>query len=120
MKYHLMLNYLISGSISFTVSVIINYILSVKYVFCSGHRTSSKKELIIFTLLSFLGLLINQIFMWYFVEYINLCYSISKIYAGLIVSVYNFISRKFFLESPMNFFLLQNLFHISKSKPAFH
>lgn len=114
------MNYLISGSISFIVSVIINYILSIRYVFCSDHRISFKKELITFTLLSLFGLFINEIFMWFFVEHINLCYSLSKIYAGLLVSIYNFISRKIFLESHINFSCLRNLFHIFKNKPAFH
>ncbi len=44
------------------------------------------------------GLLLNQIMMYVFVDYMNAYYMYAKIIATAIVMVYNFISRKLVLE----------------------
>lgn len=92
------INYLISSGISFSVSVIINYILSTKFVFQTKQDTNKMKEFIIFVILSMVGLLINQIIMWFTVEKASIYYMLGKIIATAIVMVYNFITRKIFLE----------------------
>ncbi len=92
------INYLISSGISFSVSVIINYILSTKFVFQTKQDTNKMKEFIVFVILSLVGLLINQIIMWFTVEKVSIYYMIGKIIATAIVMVYNFITRKIFLE----------------------
>ena len=88
------IHYLISGMISFTASVIYNYILSVKWVF----DAKKAQEFIVFIVLSVIGLGINQLFMWLFVDMMHIYYMLSKIIATVIVMVYNFITRKIFLE----------------------
>ncbi len=87
-------NYLISASISFSCSVVINYILSIKYVFDVKENTNKIKELFIFICLSAVGLGINQVIMWLGVEKLILNYMFVKIGATGIVMVYNFITRK--------------------------
>jgi putative flippase GtrA len=49
-------------------------------------------------LLSVIGLGINQLIMWVLVDKAGIFYMISKIAATIVVSVYNFITRKIFLE----------------------
>jgi putative flippase GtrA len=92
------INYLISSAISFTVSVIVNYLLSMKFVFEVRKRDNRAKEFILFVFLSIIGLGINQLVMWVCVEKIGIIYQISKIGATAIVMVYNFISRKLIME----------------------
>ena len=92
------INYLISSGISFTVSVIVNYILSMQFVFETEKDDSAMKKFIIFVVLSVIGLIINQILMWILVDKIGIFYMISKIGATVIVMVYNFITRKLILE----------------------
>ena len=92
------INYLISSGISFTVSVIVNYILSMQFVFETEKDDSAMKKFIIFVVLSVIGLIINQILMWFLVDKIGIFYMISKIGATVIVMVYNFITRKLILE----------------------
>ena len=92
------INYLISSGISFTVSVIVNYILSMRFVFETEKNDSAMKKFIIFVVLSVVGLIINQILMWILVDKIGIFYMISKIGATFIVMVYNFITRKLILE----------------------
>lgn len=92
------IHYLISGMISFTASVIYNYILSVKWVFDAKKDANKTQEFIVFIVLSVIGLGINQLFMWLFVDMMHIYYMLSKIIATVIVMVYNFITRKIFLE----------------------
>ena len=84
---------LIGSVAGFTVSVIANYILSFKFVF------------------SLIGMLLNSFLIWIVVGPIyggnvalqqnighNLIYTIAKVFATAIVMVYNFVTRKIFLE----------------------
>ena len=92
------INYLISSGISFSVSVIVNYILSLKYVFETDKNNNKVKECLIFIGLSIIGLGINQVIMWLCVDKLNIFYMIAKIAATMIVMVYNFVTRKLILE----------------------
>ncbi len=92
------IHYLISGAISFTASVIYNYILSVRWVFDARTDVNKAQELTVFIGLSVIGLGLNQVLMWIFVDKLNIYYMLSKIIATAIVMVYNFITRKLFIE----------------------
>ena len=88
---------LISSGISFCVSVIANYILSMKFVFKSKGQ-SKLKEFTVFVLLSVGGLCINQFIMWLGTEKFSFYYLAVKFAAMVIGPIYNFITRKVFLE----------------------
>lgn len=90
-------HYLISSIISFTVSVIFNYILSIKWVFEANHK-QTKKDFIIFVVLSIIGLGINSLIMYLMVDKFNIHYMFTKVFATGVVMVYNFITRKIFIE----------------------
>lgn len=92
------INYLVSSGISFTISVIYNYVLSVKWVFDVGENRNKTREFAVFIVLSIIGLGLNQFLMWLTVEKIGIFYMLAKIIATAIVMVYNFITRKIFLE----------------------
>ena len=94
----------------FTVSVIVNYILSMRYVFIRNEELGRKKEFAVFIILSLIGLGINELIIWICTRIYNanagladiidfvVWFAASKIVATAIVMVYNFISRKIFLE----------------------
>ena len=90
--------YLVSSACSFTVSVIVNYILSVTFVFETDKEKSRIKEFIVFVFLSIIGLGINQLCMWFGVELLHISYLFVKIGGTAVVMVYNFISRKLIIE----------------------
>ena len=90
-------HYLFSSGISFTVSVIVNYALSLTYVF-ETEKGNRIKEFIIFGVLSVIGLGVNQVLMWFCVDILGIFYMISKIGATAVVMVYNFVSRKVVME----------------------
>lgn len=89
--------YLISSIISFLLSIIVNYILSINWVF-DIKKKQSFKDVIIFTLLSTIGLLINLLVMYLSVEVFKIHYMIGKLIATFIVMIWNFVTRKMFLE----------------------
>lgn len=101
----------IGSALGFTVSVIVNYILSFKFVFERKEDMNRKAEFVIFIILSVIGLGLNQVVMWICtvlvynnVEWIQkllgygLAFTVAKVIATAIVMVYNFITRKIFLE----------------------
>ena len=91
------IHYLISSIISFTVSVIFNYILSIKWVF-DVKKKQDVKDFVIFIILSVIGLGINPLIMYVMVEKFGVYYMFSKIVSTAVVMVYNFITRKIFVE----------------------
>lgn len=91
-------NYLFSSGISFCVSVLYNYLLSVYWVFDVSKERNKGEELVIFMILSVIGLGINELLMWICVDKFEIVYLLAKIFATAVVMVYNFVTRKIFLE----------------------
>ena len=94
---------IIAATISFTVSVIFNYLASMKYVFVGRADQSKQTQFIIFIVLSVIGLGINDGIMWILNGILSpfiptYYYLVSKIVATAIVMVWNFVSRNIFLE----------------------
>lgn len=99
------------SALGFTVSVIINYILSFKFVFERKEGLGRREEFAVFLILSVVGLGLNQLIIWVcvgpvyggiaFLQKIlnyDLAYTGAKVIATAIVMVYNFVTRKIFLE----------------------
>lgn len=95
-------HYLLSSGISFCVSVIVNYILSVTFVFETDKKKNKLVEFVVFIILSTIGLGINELCMKIGVDFIHIHYMIVKIGATAVVMVYNFVSRKIFIEKKNN------------------
>jgi len=102
---------LIAAFFGFTISVIINYILSMKFVFVRKEDMDRRKEFVIFTILSLIGLGIHEVIILVCIDVIyanwawlnqllspTLATAGGKIFATGVVMVYNFITRKIFLE----------------------
>jgi hypothetical protein len=90
------LNELISAEISFIISLTFNYFLSTKWVFDAKKQTP--KEVIIFVLLSVVGLGINELLIYLGTKKLGIDVMIVKLFATAIVMVYNFITRKLIIE----------------------
>ncbi len=98
LKELLHVDILLASAISFCASVTVNYILSMSFVF-KRKKQSKLKEFIIFVLLSIGGLCLNQLILWIGVKFTSVYYLIVKLFAVVIVPIYNFITRKIFLEA---------------------
>ncbi|MFN6087477.1 MAG: GtrA family protein [Cyclobacteriaceae bacterium] len=86
-------DYLAANLIAFNITNLLNYVLSRMWVFTSDNNKIAPefKKFMIFVLI---GLLINQFFLWVFVEFISLDYKTSKVLAIGITIVWNFVTRK--------------------------
>ncbi len=85
--------YWYSSAISFTVSVIFNYWLCVVFVF-KGARKQNTWQAVLFIGSSIVGLGINQVCMWAFVELIGIYYMVAKIFATIIVTFWNYVMKR--------------------------
>jgi len=93
------INPIISAAISFTISVLFNYAASMRYVFEHRSDLSRKRELFLFILFSVIGLAINEAIMVVGVDFIGVSYLIVKLFATAIVMIWNFWSRKKWLDA---------------------
>ena len=91
------IHYLISSILSFSISVIFNYIMSIKWVF-DVTKKQTPKDFTVFIVLSIIGLILNSIIMYVSVDIISIHELIAKIIDTAIVMIYNFITRKIFVE----------------------
>ena len=100
----------VGGLFGFVISLIYNYFMSMKFVFERRDDLDRKKEFIIFTVLSLIGLGLNELILYFGVivcekavpamveEHFSLIITLVKMFATGVVMVYNFVSRKMTLE----------------------
>ena len=91
-------NVILANTLSFTISVIYNYIASITWVFDVNKNKNKKVKFILFIIFSIVGLITNNIILYILTDKLNIYYLISKIIATLFVMIFNFITRKKFLE----------------------
>lgn len=107
----LSIHYIIAGVLGFVISVIVNYVLSMKFVFVSKDDMSKQSEFVIFVILSLIGMVLNSVILYVCIDLIYMHWMwlqglisikimnlAAKIIATGIVMVYNFVTRKIFLE----------------------
>lgn len=107
----LQVHYIIAGVAGFVVSVVVNYVLSMKFVFVSRDDMPKDKEFIVFVVLSLIGMGLNSLILYLCIDIlyvywlwlqcimdIEIMNLFAKIVATGIVMIYNFVTRKIFLE----------------------
>jgi len=93
----LKIHYLVSAGIAFIFGLIVNYFLSVKWVFNNRVMDNRLLEFLLFTLIGFVGLLLNELFLWILTDIFLIYYLLSKIVTTAIVYFWNFFLRKVLL-----------------------
>jgi putative flippase GtrA len=88
------MHYLIAAAFGFCAGLLINYILSIKWVFSYRKIKNPKTELLIFAFIGLMGLLINEMAMYVFTGLLLFHYLYSKVAATVIVFFWNFIVRR--------------------------
>lgn len=94
----LQMHYLLSSMLSFSVATTFNYVYSTKYVFVCEEEQNKAGQFTGFLLLSACGLLLNSMLMKILVENMEFYYMFAKLFSAVLVSFWNFASRKVFLE----------------------
>jgi len=90
------LHYIFSNILAFTLGLIVNYFLSVKYVFSKERKENRKLEFIVHIVIGIIGLSLDTLLVYLFTDKADLYYMMSKIISTAIVFIYNFASRKIF------------------------
>ena len=91
--------YLISAGFAFIAGALVTYTFSIFWVFDIRRFVNTHIELGLFILLSFIGLLLTELFMWFFTEFSGIYYLFSKIISSALVLGWNFFSKKYLLFS---------------------
>jgi putative flippase GtrA len=95
--------YLFSASIAFVFGLVLNYFLSVKWIF--NYRAFGNRilEFFLFSVVGLLGLGLNELFLWIFTDVYGNHYLFSKIITAIIIFLWNFFVRKLLLFNEQNF-----------------
>lgn len=91
--------YLYSSAMAFTISLMVNYILCVVFVF--DVRRQSERQMVLFIITSLMGLGINQLVMWTCVDGLGIWYMAAKLVASAVVMVWNYFTKRFILHGSL-------------------
>ena len=89
----------VSTTISFVASLLFNYLASMRFVFKRRDDMGRVRELVTFAVLSLFGLFFNDMLMFAGTELLHVDYRIVKLFSTAVVMVWNFVTRKVFLEA---------------------
>lgn len=91
------LPYLRVAAGSFVVATLVNYLLSVRFVFVSGQRFSKRWEVVLVYVVSGIGLALNQAILMLCVEVGHLGLLPAKLIATGTVFFWNYFARRVFV-----------------------
>ncbi|HVS78664.1 MAG TPA: GtrA family protein [Candidatus Saccharimonadales bacterium] len=94
LKDKLGLYYLLSAALSFFMGVLVNYYLSVKWVFATRKLNSKHIEFVVFVIITGVGLALNLAIIAAIVEATSLGYWAGLVVATVVVFFWNFLMRK--------------------------
>ena len=92
--------YLRVGALSFIAATLVNYWLSIRFVFVSGARFRRRWELAMVFAVSAVGLVINQAILALCVESLRFGLLAAKLVATGVVFFWNYGARRYFVFKP--------------------
>lgn len=98
--YVVEIHYLLANLAGLIGGLVLNYIMSVAWVFADCTRKMERKkgaEFLVFTLVGIAGVGINQLLMFIMVGQLTINEMVSKVVAAGIVLMWNFLARKLLL-----------------------
>jgi len=93
-KQVLGMQYLLAATCSFMIGVLVNYALSVWWVFADHKLASRRAEFVIFVVVTVIGLGLNLAIIAAFVQLGKIDYRFAKAISTVVVFFWNFIARK--------------------------
>ena len=93
-------HYLLANLVGLVAGLVLNYAMSIVWVFTACKRTLEKQkaaEFVLFALVGIAGVGINQLLMYLMVDGFSLNEMLSKIVAAALVLMWNFGARKLLL-----------------------
>jgi putative flippase GtrA len=92
--------YLRVAAATFILATLVNYLLSVRFVFASGQRFGKGWEITLVYVVSAIGLALNQVILSVAVETVGLGLLSSKLVATGTVFFWNYLARRLFIFRP--------------------
>lgn len=89
--------YLVSAAIAFLIGVMLNYIANIKWVFSKRSIQNTHQEFGIFMAIELVGLIILEVLIFAFTEYMNVLFLFSKIIANCFVFFWNYFAKRYIL-----------------------
>ncbi|HUA76190.1 MAG TPA: GtrA family protein [Acetobacteraceae bacterium] len=86
-----------AAMMSFVVSVVVNYLLSIRFVFESGVRFRRHHEAALVLAVSVIGLLLNEAALWVMIEMAGTGRLPAKLVATAVVFLWNYGARQNFI-----------------------
>ncbi|MGM9795049.1 MAG: GtrA family protein [Candidatus Aphodosoma sp.] len=87
----------VAGTISFAVGLVITYLMSIFWIFNQRRFNNRIAEFLGFTLIGIVGLVLTYFIMKIFTNSLQINYLLSKIVSTIIVTLWNFLAKKYFL-----------------------
>jgi putative flippase GtrA len=91
------IHYQISTFIGYSIGLILNYLLSVIWVFKTKRLSNKTMEFGIFVVIGLIGLAINQGVMWLCTDLIGLYFMLSRLVSAGVGYTWKFFARKYIL-----------------------
>ena len=91
------IHYIVSATLSFIAGLIVNYVISINWIFRHSKLSSKSAEFTIYGIIGVVGLLFNNLLLFMFTDILQFHYMISKLMAAAIVLLWNFAGRKIIL-----------------------
>ncbi len=89
--------YIYSSLLAFLIAIIISFTLQKFWTFADGEIKKAHYQFAYYIGVAVLGIFINTIFMYIFVDIFGIWYIFAQILTGGIIAVFNFIMYKFFI-----------------------
>lgn len=105
LKSRLHLHYVLAATISFTVSLIVNYLLSVAWVFTAKAGWQKHVDAAVFAIIGLVGLILTDIIIWIFTDFVGLNYIVSKLIALMLVFFWSFGARRLLFQGKLLAFI---------------
>lgn len=93
----LRIHYLISSVLSYSIGLLINYYISVNWVFNSRTYANRRKEFTIFVAIGIAGLGINTLVMWVCTGLFSLYYLAARVISAAIGYTWKYVARRLIL-----------------------
>ena len=95
-KFHMF--YVLSAILSFTISMAVNFALSVWWVFTKRTARALWHEAALFGMIGFIGLGLTAFLVWFLTAGVGLHYLVSKLVAVTVVFFWSFGARRFIFQ----------------------
>lgn len=95
-------NIIVSATVSFIAGLSVNYYISTRWVFHNSNISDKRLEFLIYALVGVAGLVLNDLALYLFTDFIEIHYAIAKPLTATIVYGWNFFARRYIIFNSNN------------------